>query len=99
MSQEIPWRLPVASLNYLETYTLWRQEHNGFSHQSPGLINDILNRKAQVSRVYLPPDATCLISIVDHCLRSKEYVNLVSANKRPMHQCLTMLDAIAHCRE
>lgn len=98
MSQEIPWRLPVASLNYLETSTLWRQEHNGFSHQSPGFINDVLNRKAQVSRVYLPPDANCLISTLDHCLRSKEYVNLVIANKPPMPQWLSMEDAIAHCR-
>ncbi len=98
MSQEIPWRLPVSSLNYLETSTLWRQEHNGFSHQSPGFINDILNRKAKVSRVYLPPDANCLISTVDHCLRSKEYVNLVVVNKPPMPQWLSMEDAIAHCR-
>ncbi len=98
MSLEFPWRLPVASLNYLETSTLWRQEHNGFSHQSPGLINDILNRKAQVSRVYLPPDANCLISTVDHCLHSKEYVNLIIANKPPMPQWLSMEDAIAHCR-
>jgi xylulose-5-phosphate/fructose-6-phosphate phosphoketolase len=98
MSQEISWRLPVASLNYLETSTLWRQEHNGFSHQSAGFINDILNRKAQVSRVYLPPDANCLISTVDHCLRSKEYVNLIIANKPPMPQWLSMEDAIAHCR-
>ncbi len=98
MSQEFPWRLPVASLNYLETSTLWRQEHNGFSHQSPGLINDILNRKAQVSRVYLPPDANCLISTVDHILRGKDYVNLVIANKPPMPQWLSMKDAIAHCR-
>ena len=98
MSQEIPWRLPVSSLNYLETSTLWRQEHNGFSHQSPGLINDILNRKAKVSRVYLPPDANCLISTVDHCLRSKEYVNLVVVNKPLMPQWLSMDDAIAHCR-
>lgn len=98
MSLEFPWRLPVASLNYLETSTLWRQEHNGFSHQSPGLINDILNRKAQVSRVYLPPDANCLISTVDHILRGKDYVNLVIANKPPMPQWLSMNDAIAHSR-
>ena len=98
MSQEIPWRLPVASLNYFETSTLWRQEHNGFSHQSPGLINDILNRKASVSRVYLPPDANCLISTVDHCLHSKEYVNLIIANKPPMPQWLSMKDAIDHSR-
>ncbi len=98
MSLEIPWRLPVASLNYLETSTLWRQEHNGFSHQSPGFINDILNRKARVSRVYLPPDANCLLSTVDHCLQSLDYVNLVIANKPPMPQWLSMADAIAHCR-
>ena len=98
ISQEIPWRLPISSLNYLETSTLWRQEHNGFSHQSPGFINDILNRKARVSRVYLPPDGNCLISTVDHVLRSKDYVNLVIANKPPMPQWLSMDDAIAHCR-
>jgi xylulose-5-phosphate/fructose-6-phosphate phosphoketolase len=98
MSQEIPWRLPVSSLNYLETSTLWRQEHNGFSHQSPGFINSILNKKAAVTRVYLPPDANCLISTVDHCLRSKEYVNLVIANKQPQPQWLSMKEAIAHCR-
>ncbi len=98
MSLEIPWRLPVASLNYLETSTLWRQEHNGFSHQSPGFINSVLNKKSQVSRVYLPPDANCLISTIDHCLRSKEYVNLVIANKTPVPQWLPMADAVAHCR-
>src|SRR5436305_348476 len=98
MSQEISWRLPVSSLNYLETSTLWRQEHNGFSHQSPGFINSVLNKKANVSRVYLPPDANCLISTIDHCLRSKNYVNLVIANKQPMPQWLSMDDAIAHCR-
>jgi len=98
MSLEIPWRLPVSSLNYLETSTLWRQEHNGFSHQSPGLINSVLNKKAAVSRVYLPPDANCLISTVNHCLHSKNYVNLVIANKQPMPQWLPMDEAIAHCR-
>lgn len=98
LSLEIPWRLPVASLNYLETSTLWRQEHNGFSHQSPGFINAVLNKKAQVARIYLPPDANCLISTVDHCLRSTEYVNLVVANKQPMPQWLSMSDAVAHCR-
>jgi len=98
MSQEIPWRLPISSLNYLETSTLWRQEHNGFSHQSPGFINAVLNKKAEVTRIYLPPDANCLISTIDHCLHSKEYVNLVIANKPPMPQWLSMPDAIAHCR-
>lgn len=98
MSSEFSWRLPVSSLNYLESSTLWRQEHNGFSHQSPGFINDVLNRRAEVSRVYLPPDANCLMSTVDHCLRSKNYVNLVVANKQPMPQWLSMSEAIAHCR-
>ena len=98
MSSEFPWRSPISSLNYLESSTLWRQEHNGFSHQSPGFINDVLNRRAEVSRVYLPPDANCLISTVDHCLRSKNYVNLVVANKQPMPQWLSMSEAIAHCR-
>ncbi len=98
LSGEFPWRLPVASLNYLETSTLWRQEHNGFSHQNPGFINSILNLKAEVTRVYLPPDANCLVSTVDHCLRSVNYVNLVIANKPTMPQWLTMDEAVAHCR-
>jgi xylulose-5-phosphate/fructose-6-phosphate phosphoketolase len=98
MSEEFAWRLPVSSLNYLETSTLWRQEHNGFSHQNPGFINSILNLKAEVTRVYLPPDANCLVSTVDHCLRSSNYVNLVIANKPEMPQWLTMDEAVAHCR-
>jgi xylulose-5-phosphate/fructose-6-phosphate phosphoketolase len=98
MSAHFPWRLPIASLNYLETSTLWRQEHNGFSHQNPGFINSILNLKAHVARVYLPPDANCLVSTVDHCVRSVNYVNLVIANKPVMPQWLTMDEAVAHCR-
>ncbi|HTI13163.1 MAG TPA: phosphoketolase family protein [Dictyobacter sp.] len=98
LSMEIPWRLPVSSLNYLVTSTLWRQEHNGFSHQNPALINTVLNKKAAVARVYLPPDANCLISTVDHCLHSTNYVNLIIANKQPMPQWLSMEEAIAHCR-
>lgn len=97
-SREFPWRLPVASLNYLESSTLWRQEHNGFSHQSPGFINSVLNQKAETVRVYLPPDANCLISTLDHCLQSTGYVNLVIANKNPMPQWLSLPEAIAHCR-
>jgi xylulose-5-phosphate/fructose-6-phosphate phosphoketolase len=97
-SREVSWRQPVASLNYLETSTLWRQEHNGFSHQSPGFINSVLNQKAASARVYLPPDANCLISTIEHCLRSRGYVNLVIANKNPMPQWLSMQEAIAHCR-
>ncbi len=98
MSMELPWRWPISSLNYLETSTLWRQEHNGFSHQSPGFINSVLNKKAEVSRVYLPPDANCLLCTMDYCLRSTNYVNLVIANKQPMPQWLSMDDAVAHCR-
>ncbi len=98
LSMELPWRLPVPSLNYLETSTLWRQEHNGFSHQNPDFINSVLNKKASVSRVYLPPDANCLISTMDHCLHSKNYVNLIIGNKQRMPQWLSMDAAIAHCR-
>ncbi len=97
-SKEISWRLPVSSLTYLETSTLWRQEHNGFSHQNPGFINNVLNQKADTARVYLPPDANCLISTIDHCLQSTGKVNLVIANKNPMPQWLSMAEAIAHCR-
>src|SRR5713226_5752252 len=98
MSIEIPWRLPVASLNYLETSTLWRLVYSDFSHQSPDSIPARFTKNSHVARIYLPPDANCLISTVDHCLRSKEYVNLIIANKPPMPQWLSMPDAIAHCR-
>jgi xylulose-5-phosphate/fructose-6-phosphate phosphoketolase len=97
-SQDYPWRSPVASLNYLESSTLWRQEHNGFSHQNPGFINSVLDQQADNARIYLPPDANCLISTMDHCLQSTGYVNLVIANKNPMPQWLSMTEAIAHCR-
>ncbi|HEY9749048.1 MAG TPA: phosphoketolase family protein, partial [Allocoleopsis sp.] len=97
-SQDYPWRSPVASLNYLESSTLWRQEHNGFSHQNPSFINSVLDQQADNARIYLPPDANCLISTVDHCLQSTGYVNLVIANKNPMPQWLSMAEAIAHCR-
>lgn len=96
--REVPWRTPFASLNYLETSTLWRQEHNGFSHQNPGLINTLLNMKANIVRIYLPPDANCLISTFDHCLQSRGYINLVIANKNEMPQWLSMDEAIQHCR-
>jgi xylulose-5-phosphate/fructose-6-phosphate phosphoketolase len=98
MSGEFTWRLPVPSLTYLETSTLWRQEHNGFSHQSPGFINSLLNKKGDIMRVYLPPDANCLLSTIDHCLAGVDHVNLVIANKNPMPGWLTMPEAIAHCR-
>lgn len=98
MSGEFPWRAPVPSLNYLETSTLWRQEHNGFSHQSPGFINSLLNKKGDIMRIYLPPDANCLLSTLDHCLAGVDHVNLVIANKNPLPLWLTPEEAVAHCR-
>lgn len=97
-SLEISWRKPVPSLNYLSTSTHWRQEHNGFSHQNPGFINTLLNKKGETIRIYLPPDANCLVSTIDHCFRSKNYVNYIIATKQEMPQWLTMEEAIAHCR-
>lgn len=97
-SRETSWRKPFASLNYLETSTLWRQEHNGFSHQNPSFIDILLNMKANIVRIYFPPDANCLTSTLDHCLQSKGYVNLVIASKHIQPQWLAMDEAIAHCR-
>jgi xylulose-5-phosphate/fructose-6-phosphate phosphoketolase len=95
-SSRIPWRQPVASLNYLLTSHVWRQDHNGFSHQDPGFIDHVVNKKANVVRVYLPPDANTLLSVADHCLRSRQYVNVVVAGKQPALQYLSMEDAIVH---
>jgi xylulose-5-phosphate/fructose-6-phosphate phosphoketolase len=94
---DIPWRRPIASLNYLLSSHVWRQDHNGFSHQDPGFIDHVVNKKAEVIRVYLPPDANCLLSVTDHCLRSRNYVNVVVAGKQPAPQWLTMDQAIKHC--
>ncbi|HKZ08080.1 MAG TPA: phosphoketolase family protein [Methylomirabilota bacterium] len=93
----IPWRRPIASLNYLLSSHVWRQDHNGFSHQDPGFIDHVVNKKAEVIRVYLPPDANCLLSVTDHCLRSRNYVNVIVAGKQPAPQWLTMDQAIKHC--
>jgi xylulose-5-phosphate/fructose-6-phosphate phosphoketolase len=93
----IPWRRPIASLNYLLSSHVWRQDHNGFSHQDPGFIDHVVNKKAEVVRVYLPPDANCLLSVTDHCLRSRNYVNVIVAGKQPAPQWLSMDDAIKHC--
>jgi len=93
----IPWRRPIASLNYLLSSHVWRQDHNGFSHQDPGFIDHVVNKKAEVVRVYLPPDANCLLSVTDHCLRSRNYVNVVVAGKQPAPQWLTMEEACRHC--
>jgi len=96
-TRHIPWRRPVASLNYLLTSHVWRQDHNGFSHQDPGFIDHVVNKKADVVRVYLPPDANTLLSVADHCLRSRNYVNVIVAGKQPAPQWLDMQSAIRHC--
>ena len=96
-TREIPWRRPIASLNYLLTSHVWRQDHNGFSHQDPGFIDHVVQKKADVVRVYLPPDANCLLSVADHCLRSRNYVNVIVAGKQPAPQWLDMAAAIRHC--
>jgi xylulose-5-phosphate/fructose-6-phosphate phosphoketolase len=93
----IPWRRPIASLNYLLTSHVWRQDHNGFTHQDPGFIDLVVNKKADVVRVYLPPDANTLLSVADHCLRSRHYVNVIVAGKQPALQFLNMQSAIQHC--
>jgi xylulose-5-phosphate/fructose-6-phosphate phosphoketolase len=95
-TRQIGWRAPIPSLNYLLTSHVWRQDHNGFSHQDPGFIDHVVNKKAEVIRVYLPPDANCLLSVADHCLRSRDYVNVVVAAKQPELSCLSMDEAAAH---
>ncbi len=95
--RHIPWRRPIASLNYLLSSHVWRQDHNGFSHQDPGFIDFVLNKKPEVIRVYLPPDANCLLSVADHCLRSRNYVNVMVAGKQPALNWLSMDDAVLHC--
>jgi xylulose-5-phosphate/fructose-6-phosphate phosphoketolase len=96
-TNDIPWRRPIASLNYLLTSHVWRQDHNGFSHQDPGFIDHVVNKKSDVIRVYLPPDANTLLSVADHCLRSRQYVNVIVAGKQPQPQFLDMEQAIEHC--
>jgi xylulose-5-phosphate/fructose-6-phosphate phosphoketolase len=96
-SKRIPWRRPIASLNYLLTSHVWRQDHNGFSHQDPGFLDHVVNKKAEVIRVYLPPDANTLLSVTDHCLRSRHYVNVIVAGKQPAPQWLDLDAAIEHC--
>jgi xylulose-5-phosphate/fructose-6-phosphate phosphoketolase len=96
-TREIPWRRPIASLNYMLTSHVWRQDHNGFSHQDPGFIDHVMNKKAEVVRVYLPPDANTLLSVTDHCLRSRQYVNVIVCGKQPAPQWLTMEQAVKHC--
>ena len=95
VTRELAWRRPIGSLNYLLTSHVWRQDHNGFSHQDPGFIDHVVNKKAEIVRVYLPPDANTLLSTADHCLRSRDYVNVIVAGKQPAPQWLTMEDAVA----
>jgi len=97
VTRDIEWRRPIASLNYLLTSHVWRQDHNGFTHQDPGFIDHVVNKKADVVRVYLPPDANTLLSVADHCLRSRNYVNVIVAGKQPALQWLTMEQAVEHC--
>ncbi len=96
-SKAIGWRKPIASLNYLLTSHVWRQDHNGFSHQDPGFIDHVANKKSEIVRIYLPPDANCLLSVADHCLRSRDYINLIVAGKQPEWQWLDMDAAVRHC--
>ncbi|ORX00559.1 phosphoketolase family protein [Mycolicibacillus trivialis] len=97
VSRELPWRRPIASLNYLLTSHVWRQDHNGASHQDPGFIDLVANKRPEVVRVYLPPDGNTLLSVADHCLRSRDYVNVIVAGKQPQLSYLNMTDAVAHC--
>ena len=99
VTKELPWRRPIASLNYLLASHVWQQDHNGFTHQDPGFLDHVVNKKADIVRVYLPPDANCLLSVMDHCLRSRDYVNVVVAGKHALPQWLTMDAAIAHCTQ
>ncbi len=99
VTKELPWRRPIASLNYLLASHVWQQDHNGFTHQDPGFLDHVVNKKAGIVRVYLPPDANCLLSVVDHCLRSRDYVNVVVAGKHALPQWLTMEEAVVHCTE
>src|SRR5205823_5160898 len=96
-TRELGWRRPIGSLNYLLTSHVWRQDHNGFSHQDPGFIDHVVNKKADVVRVFLPPDANTLLSVADHCLRSRNYVNVVVAGKQPCLNWLAMEAAVLHC--
>jgi len=97
VTRDIPWRKPIASLNYLLTSHVWRQDHNGFSHQDPGFIDHVANKKSEIVRIYLPPDANCLLSVADHCLRSRHYINVIVAGKQPAPQWLDIDEAARHC--
>jgi xylulose-5-phosphate/fructose-6-phosphate phosphoketolase len=97
VSRQLEWRQPISSLNYLLSSHVWRQDHNGFSHQDPGFIDHVVNKKPEIIRVYLPPDTNTLLSVADHCMRSVDYVNVIVAGKQPAPQWLAMDEAIDHC--
>ena len=97
VSRSVSWRRPIASLTYLLSSHVWRQDHNGFSHQDPGFIDHVMNKKPEVIRVYLPPDANCLLSVADHCMRSRNYINVIVAGKQPGTNWLSVGDAVNHC--
>jgi xylulose-5-phosphate/fructose-6-phosphate phosphoketolase len=99
VTRDLPWRSPIASLNYLLASHVWQQDHNGFTHQDPGFLDHVINKKADIVRCYLPPDANCLLSVTDHCLRSRNYVNVIVAGKHALPQWLTMEAAVVHCTE
>jgi xylulose-5-phosphate/fructose-6-phosphate phosphoketolase len=99
VTKELPWRRPIASLNYVLASHVWQQDHNGFTHQDPGFLDHVVNKKADIVRIYLPPDANCLLSVADHCLRTRNYVNVIVAGKHPMPQWLTIDEAVVHCTE
>ena len=95
--EDLSWRRPIASLNYVLSSNVWQQDHNGYTHQDPGFLSHIVTKKANISRMYLPPDTNCLLSCFDHCIKSKNYINVIVASKHPSHQWLTMKEAIKHC--
>lgn len=99
VTKELPWRRPISSLNYVLSSHIWQQDHNGYTHQDPGFLNHLITKKADITRIYLPPDANCLISCFDHCIKSKNYINVMVASKHPRPQWLTMEQAIKHCTE
>ena len=99
VTSELPWRAPIASLNYILSSNVWQQDHNGFTHQDPGFLDHVANKKSDVVRLYLPPDTNCLMSVFDHCIRSKNYVNVMVTSKHPRPQWLTMEQAVKHCTQ
>lgn len=99
VTNEIPWRAPIASLNYILTSHIWQQDHNGYTHQEPGFLSQLASKKSEIVRMYLPPDANCLLSCMDHCLKSKHYINVIVASKHPTHQWLNIDEAIEHCKK